>query len=112
MYFDASRYKPLTYDPPAAFNVDGASEILALKKLREGKSEANTLEDVAFVNQGTFQILHCGLDDAWGSFGSPVHLMSNVNELFLLYPTGPFVGDTADTLSNFMNGRLEDEAEE
>ena len=24
------------------------------------------MRDIAFVNQGKFQILHCGLDDDWG----------------------------------------------
>lgn len=112
MYFDVSRYKPAVYDPPANFNVTGADQILALKKVREGRTQPQNLNDVVFVNQDKFQILHCGLDGAWGSFGSPVHLMSNVIDLFMLFPTGPFIGDTADTLTNFTSGVLEDAAEQ
>jgi hypothetical protein len=79
-----------------------------------------------YVEQGKFQILHTGLDDAWGQeFAqfSPDQSM-NVNgwgvakfgavggEQLMLYPVGPFIGEVADTLTSFTDGTVEDSVEE
>ena len=111
VYFDVSRYKPNKYDPPAEPGV--VDNVLAIKKVREGMTEPREITDIAFVNTGKFQIIHCGLDDAWGDFGPSVSGSAALNDLLpYLYPTGPYVGDTADTLTNFFDGELSDAAEE
>ena len=62
-----------------------------------------------------FQILHCGLDDLWGDFSTDTGAggqlsLGNTNYIpRLLFPDGPFIGDIADTVSNFYGGTLEDE---
>jgi hypothetical protein len=58
-----------------------------------------------FVNQGKFQIMHAGLDDAWDEEGK--RTFGNV-----LYPEGPFIGPIADNLTNFSDGTLESASEE
>jgi hypothetical protein len=73
---------------------------------------------IEFVNSGKFQILHCGLDEAWGTEAfermSAIGLEQkggdpkNVNE-YLLFPDGPFTDEVADTIVNFTNTtRIED----
>ncbi|MDZ4658592.1 MAG: type II secretion system protein [Bythopirellula sp.] len=112
-YFDTSRYDPVNYD----LDLSGVfgSNIFALKKLREGFSGATpTPADIHFVNKKKFQILHAGLDDEWGDF-TPADIMNSTSvsdaSNLLLFPTGPFTGDIADTLSNFSGGTLESEQE-
>lgn len=110
VYFDVSRHKPYQYDPYASST---ATNIFALKKVREGKATPTTLQDLAFVD-GKFQILHCGLDDDWGDFGSsvsrtPVPAVADFEAY--LFPNGVYIGPNADTLTNFTDGELADEAE-
>ena len=121
-YFDASRHKPGvapgSYDPPFAQN----ASVYALKQLREGAADVNVggaagateFKNVVFVNQGKCQIIHAGLDDAWGdeSFEQMSCQEAGDADSLLLYPTGPFIGEIADTLSNFSEGTLEDATEE
>jgi prepilin-type N-terminal cleavage/methylation domain-containing protein len=111
-YFDASRHDPINYDVDLSGPVINA-KIYPLKKIREGFSSSGTpgTADIHFVNKGKYQILHAGLDDAWGNWeqGSIVKATSanNASNL-LLFPTGPFTGDIADTLTNFYtSGTLE-----
>ncbi len=68
-----------------------------------------TVDQTKYVNQGKFQLLHCGTDDIWGDFSVFSHDISGTNSL--LYPEGPFIGDIGDTLGNFITGTLEDEQE-
>jgi prepilin-type N-terminal cleavage/methylation domain-containing protein len=114
-YFDASRHDPVstsgvTYD----FDLSGAlnAGIFAIKKVKEtGWSTPNRLPtDVHFVNKGKYQILHAGLDNAWGKmsdFSMTVWDPNPANDKQIRFPTGPFTGDIADTLTNFTPGTLE-----
>lgn len=120
VYFDVSRHKPGSttgkYDLWAALPGGNIPYIYALKQLREGVTAVGgNPSNVAFVNQGKFQILHAGLDDDWGSDSfkeaGALSVSGGVNNL-LLYPTGPFIGPIADTLTNFSEGTLADASEE
>ena len=113
VYLDVSRQKVEDYDigsptDPSMFGPDDP-RIFALKKYREGVTTLNNFSDAAYVNQGKFQVLHCGIDDAWGDFS----IFSTVNGLggMALLPSGPFIGDIADTLGNFGTDTLADEQE-
>jgi len=128
VYFDASRYKPAQYDLWAVNpNPPDAPYIFALKQLRSGaRSTGGTMRNVVFVNQGKYQILHAGLDDAWGEGFEGMSLQGTVEgrqywgsdnsptnaDDLLLFPDGPFIGEVADTLTNFTDGAIEDAAEE
>lgn len=125
VYFDVSRHKPgLTqttanaaggpgkYDLWAADPGKGFQNIYALKQLREGVTgTAGNISNVVFVNQGKFQLLHPGLDDDWGSDSFAAAGRQNADSL-LLFPTGPFIGPIADTLTNFTDGTLASASEE
>ena len=117
VYFDTSRHKPSQYDMWAADPTDTPA-IYAFKQLRTGLKEVSSdgkPQDLVFVNQGKFQILHAGLDDAWGddlAFAGMPPRVTDSREVKLLFPDGPFLGDAADTLSNFSNGAIEDEQPE
>ena len=110
-YFDASRHDPVDYDQDLSgqFNVN----VFALKKLREGISTPSQPSDIVFVNKNKFQILHAGLDDEWGENMADFAMVDPVSNApknilnVLLFPTGPFTGDIADTLTNFTSGTLE-----
>ena len=104
VYFDVSRYKPYQYDMHAAS--DPLLEVHAIAKLREGVSVASTPADLAFVDQGKYQILHAGLDEDWGNFASLSYMeQGGVN--ILMFPNGPFTGGLADNLASFTTGTLE-----
>lgn len=124
VYIDVSRHKPYQYDMWAVnpqLNSDTPA-IYALKQLRSGlKGPTGKAQDLAFANRGKFQILHCGLDGAWGSTYSvtpfptssaPQFVVNATANNWFLYPTGPFVGEVADTLTNFTDGTLEKAAEQ
>lgn len=94
---------------------DTAQVIYPLKqKKANAPTGSPTVQSVEYVNQGKFQILHPGLDDAWGDF-TPARVDVSVTNgdtvPVLLYPEGPFTGDMADTLTNFTTGKLESEQE-
>ena len=114
IYFDTSRHDPEDYDPNLADA--GADPIYAIKQLREGFNTTNTpkVSDITFANQGKYQILHCGTDDIWGNF-TPfwIRQAANANDASAVgvSPEGPFIGDIADTVGNFLTGTLEDEQE-
>jgi prepilin-type N-terminal cleavage/methylation domain-containing protein len=132
VYFDVSRYKPYQYDLWAADTRSpvNAPPIFALKQLRSGgtfPTNANAAQadsyqnNVVFVDQGKFQILHSGLDDAWGDdfarmslsnapYGWGTAQLGGAPQL-LLYPTGPFLGDIADNLTSVADGTLGEQSE-
>ncbi|MCC6493965.1 MAG: prepilin-type N-terminal cleavage/methylation domain-containing protein [Pirellulales bacterium] len=110
IYFDTSRHKPYQYDPYVSPNV---TDVHPIKRVREGLTGAGNVQQLAFVDQ-KYQVLHCGLDDDWGSFGPSA---SNPSTTYAqlepyLFPAGPFIGPTADTLANFTDGTLADAAEQ
>ena len=142
LYFDTSRRKPsqvVTDFPHNAFppstvasNVPGHEMfykpsngngcIVPLKQeLSDAPEPLTLLTQVEYVNQRTFQILHCGVDDLWGDncvkkdpdTGVIVRLaqLNGPGVPHLRFPTGPFLGDVADTVSNFYTGNLADEQE-
>jgi prepilin-type N-terminal cleavage/methylation domain-containing protein len=107
IYFDTSRHKPAQYDPYAS---KIANTIFPFKKVREGVTTPSSMRDVAYIDN-KYQILHCGLDDDWGSFGTSASSTTDPNSLFY-FPEGPFIGPVADTLTNFAEGEIGAEAEE
>ncbi len=130
MYFDTSRHpaydmtsgvNPARYDPPAATALVGGGTIHvhAFKKQNPSYSSAtaNTTAPVTFINPDKYQILHCGIDNTWDDDSyTQFEQMSADNGTkklpgdFLLFPTGPFIGDVADTVVNFTaETKIEDE---
>jgi len=120
LYFDTSRHAAAIrdsgnnlvgpYDPPAATLWNGGLHVHAFKKLNESTADNVPIQ---FVNPDKFQIIHCGDDGAWGeeSFERmSVHAVGSANPNdYLLFPTGPFTGDVADTIVNFTSRtRIED----
>jgi prepilin-type N-terminal cleavage/methylation domain-containing protein len=119
VYFDVSRHKPGKYDMVAinrdTFG-DDAPIIFPVIQLRTGlKNETGKASDYVFANNGKFQILHCGIDDAWGpefeNMGNQPRLLETGNQV-LTFPEGPFIGEIEDTLTNFTDGTLAAAAEE
>jgi prepilin-type N-terminal cleavage/methylation domain-containing protein len=117
LYFDTSRHDPTPeFDPPAATNAAGsiALHVHPLKKF----SSAGAAWPFQFVEPEKFQVLHCGLDEAWDeeafermSYHGVKDLMLDPDELknYLFFPTGPFIGEVADTIVNFTTEtKLED----
>jgi prepilin-type N-terminal cleavage/methylation domain-containing protein len=105
LYFDTSRHAPTEYDPPAAADL----HVHALKKIENpGASER-----LLFVNPDKFQVLHCGIDGIWGDEfdrASYAQYLADKTQ-FVAFPTGPFIGDPADTVVNFTTEtKLEDAA--
>ena len=97
---------PAVYDPPIAVN--GRPElanVFAFKKVREGLKIAPDVASLAFENVGKFQLVHCGLDEAWGNFRSKAAVGSTPDRI-PLFPEGPFLGDNADTLTNFTDSEI------
>jgi prepilin-type N-terminal cleavage/methylation domain-containing protein len=91
---------------------DSSQVIYPLKRMKADAPKTGTLtvQHVEYVNPGKYQILHAGLDNAWGNFdalGSALDVNDGNYIPTLLYPTGPFTGDIADTLTNFIPGTLE-----
>jgi hypothetical protein len=131
LYFDTSRHPAGvisggellgSYDPPAATELTGLGpgglglHVHAIKKINPlyNAASAGTVSPIVFVNPDKFQVLHCGIDDEWGteeSFErmSPHGVGGSTDPAdYLLYPDGPFTSDVADTIVNFTTGTLED----
>ncbi|HEY3393723.1 MAG TPA: hypothetical protein VGK58_13515, partial [Lacipirellulaceae bacterium] len=111
LYFDTSRHEPTEeFDPPAATAPAIALHVHAIKK---ANSSANAAVPIQFVEPEKFQILHCGLDDAWDVDAferMSAHEIANGADP-LLFPEGPFIGEVADTIANFTTEtKLEDAA--
>jgi prepilin-type N-terminal cleavage/methylation domain-containing protein len=129
IYFDTSNITPEKRFNTSGYNFElktatdtttgGSDVVYALRQPLETVTVNNPgVAQTKFVNQGKFQILHCGIDDNWGdfsSFSSDSGINSNTvtatdgTPQALLFPTGPFIGDVADTVSHFYGGTLEDE---
>ncbi len=117
VYFDVSRHKPAAYDGWAVNPTGGATEVYALKQYREGVAPGTAGAAgrlLVFIDQGKYQILHPGLDDDWGTdfAGMKVAGTTTQAENVTVYPTGPFIGPIADTLTSFTDGTIEDAVEE
>ena len=79
--------------------------------LRAGAADVPNLPmtDIVYANQEKFQILHCGIDGAWGDFLGTMDLLTVGNpSIILRFPEGPFIDELSDTLSNFTQTTLED----
>jgi len=97
-YFDTSRHTPAKYYPEkVSFIKDHAAPLL---RIQNGVESIRGHEKFQFVNQGSFQILHAGLDGKWGNTQA-------FRSGELLFPTGPFQGALADTVTNFAPGQIE-----
>jgi prepilin-type N-terminal cleavage/methylation domain-containing protein len=122
LYFDTSRYAPLTAndltDPPAATALSslgtsgGDFNVFAFKKISSSASATSALQ---FINPDKFQIIHCGINDRWDDAFKQMSVklksFSNNPNDYLLFPNGPFVGDMADAIVNFTTEtRIEDAA--
>jgi prepilin-type N-terminal cleavage/methylation domain-containing protein len=130
LYFDASRHQPdIASDPPAATATTGLGagglglQVYAIKKAADS---ANSTLPVQYANADKYQILHAGIDDEWDdddpmataigglkSFGRMSYqglkakgIGSPTQSDFLVYPTGPFTGEAADTIVNFSESTL------
>jgi prepilin-type N-terminal cleavage/methylation domain-containing protein len=103
LYFDTSRHTPDVLDPPARNDL----HVHALKQIQ---NPGSTSERVLFATPDKFQVLHCGIDNAWGEDLDRTSYSHYLNERdkFLAYPAGPFTGEVADTIVNFSEGALED----
>jgi prepilin-type N-terminal cleavage/methylation domain-containing protein len=119
LYFDTSRHPVgtvsgntllATYDPPAATAPTGLGpggqglNVFALKKVPEAAVPV-TAPRIQFINPDKFQVLHCGIDGAWDEaafkkIGVKTVGTNNPDD-YLLFPTGPFVGDIADNEVSF-----------
>jgi hypothetical protein len=83
--------------------------VYAFKKKAENASVgATAIPQIQFVNPDKYQIIHCGLANAWDEVNfkrmSPAVGTvpgSNKPDDYLLFPTGPFIGDIADAIVNF-----------
>ena len=130
VYFDTSRHRAQVqnnagnfvnnYDP--WFYSDGTVTNPELRYALKQFNETGGSNRVEFVNQGKFQLLHCGIDDLWGDgFGQAINpgdpsmwigeTGNPTSSDLKLFPTGPFVSEVADTVSNFFTGTLADEQE-
>ncbi len=116
LYFDTSRNPAAEmvgaavvarFDPPAASSLNpNALHVHAFKRVHPNYTSGGTYPPIEFVNPDKFQIMHCGIDDAWDEEAferMSVHGVTAPEDLesYLLYPEGPFIGDIADTLVNF-----------
>ena len=141
VYFDASRATSADSgnDVPAmarlssfefvGADADALNELFYVHAIKRLKSSANEQNPFEYANDGTFQIVHSGTDEAWGIFpmvnpnppvGDPTNPLWLINskefhdnldtstQMPLYYPVGPWTGDPSDTLTNFANGTLED----
>ena len=133
VYFDTSRRTPSQVVTDYPHNSDptmlpghemffkpssGDGCIVPIKqRVSDAPDTPTTLLEIEYVNRGKFQILHCGTDDFWGNLcvneesGAQLMQLGGNSVPKFLFPTGPFLGDVADTLGNFMTGTLADEQE-
>jgi len=115
LYFDTSRHPAYDntvaatsrFDPPAATAPTLIPlEVYAFKKANP--TVTTGAPPITFINPEKFQVIHCGIDNVWddGSANQFKKMTSryvastNASD-YLLFPTGPFVGDLADTSVNF-----------
>lgn len=98
LYLDTSRYTPEVLDPPASSGL----HVHALKRI-ENPTAPVAQQRLLFATPDKYQILHCGIDDAWGDEFERTSYEQYANDVgnFLAFPTGPFTGEMADTIVNF-----------
>jgi prepilin-type N-terminal cleavage/methylation domain-containing protein len=117
LYFDTSRHEPtLEFDPPASTAPSIALHVHAVKKARD--TAVTGALPIQYVEPEKFQILHCGLDDAWDEEAFERMTVHGVDaaglppdelDSYLVFPDGPFIGEVADTIVNFTTEtKLED----
>ena len=127
LYFDTSRHPAAvrvgtnivsSFDPPAA--TEKSPFALHVHAFKKASDSAGTNVPIEFVNPDKFQIIHCGDDDAWdeeafermsahgveGAGDDPADVAN-----YLLFPTGPFIGEVADTIVNFTSERKIEDAQ-
>lgn len=129
VYFDASRGTGVT----AANDVPAATSLANFANSRDLEETLNQTKSVypikqfnpsagaslryQFANNGSFQILHAGVDREWVS-PDPVnpnlwvpmpHVLTDgtMTPTETLYADGPWTAELADTQANFANGTLE-----
>ena len=124
LYFDTSRHpaydatatQPSRFDPPAA-TANGGVHVHAFKKLNPSWTTTSpaSVAPITFINPDKFQVMHCGIDGVWDSEElfekMTAHKVPTPDkpDNYLLFPTGPFIGDIADTVVNFATGtKIED----
>ena len=117
-YFDASRGIHDIQHPNFLSAEGELIEVHPLKLLKAGQAVNGTLKvnQVRLVNDGKFQIMHCGGDDEWGDFRQvyldPAWFAVGFDQAgqdavdlqgdpILLYPEGPFTFELGDTVTNF-----------
>lgn len=99
-YFDASRYTASEYYP--AIHPQAVSNVGPLmQRSDKANPESAAREDLKYVQQGRFQLLHAGFDGEWGDW-------SAIRSGAIIAPQGPFQSDIADTLAHFRDGTFED----
>ncbi|MBN1854794.1 MAG: type II secretion system protein [Pirellulales bacterium] len=107
LYFDTSRHAAVSYDnsgsPVGAYD-PVSNNVVAIKQIDTAAGNR-----IQFANPDSFQILTAGLDDEWGDFSKFVILKDYT--VPILYPSGPFTGEIADTQVNFSQKPLEDSEE-
>lgn len=124
LYFDTSRHPPTAdFDPPAAtvlsrLGPDGAGLHVHAMKKQNASADARLPVPIQFINPEKFQILHCGDDGEWGEEAFERMSVHGVQEAggdptkladYILFPSGPFTGELADTIVNFTTEtKLED----
>jgi prepilin-type N-terminal cleavage/methylation domain-containing protein len=124
LYFDTSRHAPGLvissgktlagyYDPPAATTAAVTSTgtnvglaVYPFKKANPAWSAANTnVPAVIYVNPDKYQVIHCGINGTWDldAFAKMTPGASGPNDQsYTLFPDGPFIGEIAETIVNFM----------
>lgn len=132
IYFDVSRGSPAMSNDVAAIAEGRGAEsqawIYAIKQVQKRDASGAPLS-FKYVNEGNFQILHCGIDNSWGDKTTQLFLypkeykakypgpdFQNLlrldidadrevtpeeNRGMIVYPEGPFPGELADTVENF-----------
>lgn len=125
VYFDTSRDTPsqmvANWETSEFFYVSRRASDGIIFPLKQERPDAPSAAErnppqvqyLEYVNRDRFQLLHCGIDDLWGNFsvGGALDLSDGNNIPTLLFPDGPFIGEVADTVGNFITGTLEDEQE-
>lgn len=119
VYFDASRgMRDLEHAPMANAFADAEQatdpvRVFAIKQLKAGVSTggaAQTLGDLRLANEGKFQFMHAGVDNAWGVEFGPLcyvdprdlsDLTQAPSDAMAFYPDGPFTLDTGDNIISF-----------
>lgn len=127
LYFDTSRHPPTAdFDPPAATTLSqlgptGAGLHIHAMKKQNASADPRLPVPIQFVNPDNFQILHCGTDDEWGEEAFERMSVHGVQEAggdpakladYILFPSGPFTGELADTIVNFTTERKLEDAQQ